>query len=61
MPWEFIDQTSLVGDAKRIALRMGDYAAAGVTTLGLTSLAGSVDGHLETLRVAEEALRLGRG
>ncbi|MFC4121791.1 LLM class flavin-dependent oxidoreductase [Nonomuraea zeae] len=61
VPWEFIDQTSLVGDAKRIALRMGDYAAAGVTTLGLTSLAGSVDGHLETLRVAEEALRLGRG
>ncbi|MFG1751902.1 LLM class flavin-dependent oxidoreductase [Streptosporangium sandarakinum] len=61
VPFELIDRTSLVGDAKRISARMAEYAAAGVTTLGLTSLATSLDGHLETLRVAEEALRLQRG
>ncbi|MEU6741448.1 hypothetical protein [Streptosporangium sandarakinum] len=60
MPFELIDRTSLVGDAKRISARMAEYAAAGVTTLGLTSPATSLDGHLETLRVAEEALRLHR-
>ncbi|MEU5210193.1 LLM class flavin-dependent oxidoreductase [Streptomyces sp. NPDC020742] len=58
VPLEFMDQVSLIGDARRIAARMAEYAAAGVTTLGLTSLAFSVDGHLANIRVAAEAHRL---
>jgi F420-dependent oxidoreductase-like protein len=58
VPFDFMDRTSLLGDAKRIAGRMAEYAEAGVTTLGLTLLADSIEGQLETVRVAAEALRL---
>lgn len=58
VPFELMDRTSLLGDAKRIATRMSEFEAAGVTTLGLTSLATSVDGHLEAVRVAADASRL---
>ena len=36
VPLEFIDRTSLLGPKDRIAERMREYAAAGVTTLSVT-------------------------
>jgi F420-dependent oxidoreductase-like protein len=58
VPMEFMDSTSLIGDVRRIAARMAQYAVAGVTTLGLTSLATSVDGHLDNIAAAAEAAAL---
>jgi alkanesulfonate monooxygenase SsuD/methylene tetrahydromethanopterin reductase-like flavin-dependent oxidoreductase (luciferase family) len=60
VPFEFLDRTSLLGSTERIAVRMRQYAAAGVTTLGLTPLAVGVDAQLEVLRTAAEALRLSK-
>jgi F420-dependent oxidoreductase-like protein len=57
VPFELIDQTSLVGDVDRIAARLAEYRAAGVTTLGLTLLAPTVAGQIEAVEVAVEALR----
>jgi F420-dependent oxidoreductase-like protein len=57
VPFELIDAVSLVGDPDRIATRMAAYAAAGVTTLGLTLLAPTVAGQLETVEAATDALR----
>jgi F420-dependent oxidoreductase-like protein len=56
VPFAFMDRTSLIGDAHRIARRMAEYAEAGVTTLGLTLLADTVEGQLEAVSVAAEAL-----
>ncbi len=58
VPFELIDQTSLLGPAERIARRMTDYARAGVTTLGVTPLCPSAADQIASLRVAAEALRL---
>jgi F420-dependent oxidoreductase-like protein len=58
VPFELIDQVSLVGPTERIARRMADYARAGVTTLGVTALSPSTAGQIASLRVAAEALRL---
>jgi F420-dependent oxidoreductase-like protein len=58
VPFELIDQVSLVGPAERISRRMTDYARAGVTTLGVTLLGPSAAGQIESLRVAARALRL---
>jgi F420-dependent oxidoreductase-like protein len=57
VPLEFIDATSLLGPPERIAERMKDYAAAGVTTLTLSPFAPTLDGRLAALGVAGEALR----
>jgi F420-dependent oxidoreductase-like protein len=57
VPLEFIDATSLLGPPDRIAERMKDYAAAGVTTLTLSPFAPALDGRLAALGVAGEALR----
>ncbi|MBS2961609.1 LLM class F420-dependent oxidoreductase [Actinocrinis puniceicyclus] len=56
VPFEFIDATSLLGPPERIAARMKEYAAAGVTTLSLSPFAGDLDQRLKTLRVCSEAL-----
>ncbi|MBV9822122.1 MAG: LLM class F420-dependent oxidoreductase [Actinobacteria bacterium] len=58
VPFEFIDETSLIGTPERIARRMAAYAAAGVTTLNVMPYAGSLEDRLASLRIAAEALRL---
>jgi F420-dependent oxidoreductase-like protein len=56
VPMEFIDRTSLLGPVDRIAQRMRDYAAAGVTTLSISLFVGDVDEGVRTLRAAADAL-----
>jgi F420-dependent oxidoreductase-like protein len=62
VPFEFIDGTSLLGPAERIADRMQAYAEAGVTTLTVAPHAGELDERIAVLRTAAEALdRSGAG
>lgn len=56
VPLEFIDRTSLLGPPDRIAARMRDFAAAGVTTLSVTLFVGDVESGVRTLRQVAEAL-----
>jgi len=57
VPLEFIDATSLLGPPERIAERMKDYAAAGVTTLTLSPFAPTLEGRIAALGTASEALQ----
>jgi F420-dependent oxidoreductase-like protein len=54
VPLEFIDATSLLGSPERIAKRMADFEAAGVTTLSLTPFAATQEERLAALRTAAE-------
>ncbi len=56
VPFEFIDATSLIGTPQRIADRMKEYAAAGITTLSLTAFASSQEERLAALRTCRDAL-----
>jgi F420-dependent oxidoreductase-like protein len=56
VPFEFIDATSLLGPVERIADRMAEFAAAGVTTLSLTPHGNDHEETIATLRAAAEAL-----
>ena len=58
VPLEFIDRTSLLGPLERIAERMREYAAAGVTTLSITLFAADAESGVQTLRTCAEALDL---
>jgi F420-dependent oxidoreductase-like protein len=58
VPFELMDEVSLVGSVSRIAERLDRYARAGVTTLGLTPLAADVEEQIETLRTAADAMKL---
>ena len=58
VPFEFIDATSLIGPVERIAERMKEFAAAGVTTMTVTPFAESQDQRLADLAKAQEALRM---
>ncbi|MFE0588973.1 LLM class F420-dependent oxidoreductase [Micromonospora echinospora] len=58
VPTEFIDRTSLLGPKERIAERMREYAAAGVTTLSLTLFVADRESGVQTLRACAEALEL---
>jgi F420-dependent oxidoreductase-like protein len=58
IPMEFIDRTSLLGPKERIAERMREYAAAGVTTLSVTLFVADRDSGVQTLRTVAEALEL---
>ncbi|MDG4809918.1 LLM class F420-dependent oxidoreductase [Micromonospora sp. WMMD1120] len=58
VPLEFIDRTSLLGPKERVAERMREYAAAGVTTLSVTLFAADRDSGVQTLRTVAEALDL---
>ncbi|MFA7761406.1 LLM class flavin-dependent oxidoreductase [Streptomyces sp. NPDC048723] len=60
IPLEFIDATALIGPIERIAERMRAFADAGVTTLSILVSANdtSLDGRLQILRQATEALEL---
>jgi F420-dependent oxidoreductase-like protein len=55
VPLEFIDRTSLLGPVPRIAERMRDFAAAGVTTLAVSLFAGDAESGREALRSVAEA------
>lgn len=57
VPFEFIDSTSLIGSPQRIADRMKDFAAAGVTTLSVSSFAANQDQRLAALSTCIDALR----
>ncbi|MEV0271062.1 LLM class F420-dependent oxidoreductase [Hamadaea sp. NPDC050747] len=58
IPFEFIDRTSLIGPKERIAARLRDYAAAGVTTLSVSLFAADAESGMATLRTLAEALEL---
>ncbi|MEV0808758.1 LLM class F420-dependent oxidoreductase [Micromonospora sp. NPDC050200] len=58
VPMEFIDRTSLLGPKERIAERMREYAAAGVTTLSVALFVADRDSGVQTLRTVAEALEL---
>jgi F420-dependent oxidoreductase-like protein len=55
VPLEFIDRTSLLGPADRVAARMAEYAAAGVTTLSVTLFVADRESGIATLRAVAEA------
>ncbi|HEX8093232.1 LLM class flavin-dependent oxidoreductase [Jatrophihabitans sp.] len=57
VPLEFIDSTALLGSPDRIARRMAEFAAAGVTTLNVMPYAATLEDRLTSLRIAAEALR----
>ena len=56
VPYEFIEQTSLLGSKERIAEKMQVLAASGVTTLTLSPFGASQQEKLASLRTAIEAL-----
>jgi F420-dependent oxidoreductase-like protein len=56
LPLKFLDETSLLGSAERIADRLHAYAAAGVSTLAVGLLGRNVDAGLQTLRQLARAL-----
>ncbi|MCW2811411.1 MAG: putative oxidoreductase [Friedmanniella sp.] len=56
VPYEFIDETSLLGDQDRIAAGLGRLAAAGVTTCSVVPHGDTVEEKLHALTVAAEAL-----
>lgn len=56
VPWEFIDETSLIGPPERVVERLHAFAESGVTTVNVTSFAPDPEEQLATLRQAAEAL-----
>ncbi|SEG55173.1 probable F420-dependent oxidoreductase, Rv3520c family [Actinacidiphila yanglinensis] len=56
VPQELIDSTSLLGPVERIADRMAEYAAAGVTTLTLAPSGFTLEERVAGLRAGVEAL-----
>jgi F420-dependent oxidoreductase-like protein len=56
VPFEFVDNTSLLGPVDRLADRMKEFAAAGVTTLSLAPHGTDGDQTIATLRAAADAL-----
>jgi F420-dependent oxidoreductase-like protein len=56
VPLEFIDRTSLLGSKDRIAQRLRDYAAAGVTTLSVSLFVADAESGIATLRTLAQAL-----
>ena len=58
VPFEFLDETALLGSKERIAEKMQVLAASGVTTLTITPTSADLEGGKATLRTAVEALEL---
>lgn len=56
LPMEFIDRTSLIGPADRIAERLHAYVESGVTTLTIASYAGPLEQRIATVRAMPEIL-----
>lgn len=55
MPYDFIDQTSLLGDAARLSERLRLLADSGVTTCAVTPYGRSVEEKLDALSVLAKA------
>jgi F420-dependent oxidoreductase-like protein len=55
VPLDFIDSTALLGPVDRIAGKLNDYAAAGVTTLSVSLFAADAESSIATLRGIAEA------
>ena len=58
VPYEFIDSTSLLGSKERIADRLAEFAAAGVTTAAVAPYGKTLKEKLAALTTAAEALDL---
>jgi F420-dependent oxidoreductase-like protein len=58
VPFELIDQTSLLGPKERIAEGLRRYADAGVTTLSVQPFVADAETGVQTLRTCAEALEL---
>ena len=58
VPYELIDSTSLLGDRERIAERMAELSASGVTICALAPYGDSVEERMAALTVAAEAFEL---
>lgn len=58
VPYELIDSTSLLGPKERLAERLAEFAAAGVTTCAIAPHGDSIDEKLAALTTAAEALEL---
>ena len=58
VPYEFIDSTSLLGPKERIADRLAEFAAAGVTTAAIAPYGKSLEEKLAALTTAAEAWEL---
>jgi hypothetical protein len=58
VPYELIDSTSLLGPKERLAERLGEFAAAGVTTAALVPYGDTLEEKLAALTTAAEALEL---
>ena len=58
VPYELIDSTSLLGPKERLAERLAEFAAAGVTTAALAPYGDSLEEKLAALTTAAEALEL---
>jgi len=56
VPFDFLDQTSLLGDRGRIAELLQKLAASGVTTCSVVPYGASIEEKLSTLTVVAEAL-----
>jgi F420-dependent oxidoreductase-like protein len=56
VPYEFIDATSLLGNAARIADRLQALAASGVTTCAVAPYGDTVEQKMAALTVAAEAI-----
>jgi hypothetical protein len=57
VPLEFLDRMALLGPQSRIAERMREFAAAGVTTLTLSPAASTLAERQQALDVAAAAWR----
>ncbi len=58
IPLEFVDRTSLLGPVGRIAERMAEFSAAGVTTLSVSPWGATTEDKVKSLHAAMEALQL---
>jgi F420-dependent oxidoreductase-like protein len=56
VPFEFVDQTALIGPIERIRDRLAAYAEAGVTTLSVALYSGDLDFRRRALRDLLEAV-----
>jgi F420-dependent oxidoreductase-like protein len=57
VPFEFVDQTALLGPPARLAERMAAFAAAGVTTLSIAPFGVSLEDKVRSLTTAMDALQ----
>lgn len=55
VPFEFLDRTCLLGTPERIAERLADYRAAGVSTVTLSPTGSTLAERIEALRAVFEA------